>query len=232
MLKRCAAALAASVFLCLAVLCAAWTWAELGTLSIRSGLTEHKTDGRHVSWDKALTRLHRARRLFPQHAEYSAYLAMLHSRQAWFRPANDLHARAFRASAIGYFEETLGKRPTWGEMWAYLAEARALQGTDHGATLYALEQAIRFAPRNAVVQRKAIWLGMARWSRLPEELKVQVKKFVADAIQGGAGVKKLIRMAIQYGWQNQLLPLLTKPGHAALFASIESSLRKSAGDAK
>ena len=206
-------AIGASLSLSLAVLGIAWGWADLAANSTRVAMDGWATSKGPMllSWPEAYQRLNRARTVNPLRADYSADLGRLLAWQAWFKPTDVRHGLAYRTRAVGYYAEALRKRPSWGYGWASLAEMKALAGHLEADTYRDLEVAIELWPFERRVQTKIIWLGFATWDHLTTGQRIKVTQTLHKLARNDPSIGDIIRIAVQYGRQNELQSSLAFP---------------------
>lgn len=159
-------------------------------------------------WDMAYRRLLLARRLNPLNTDSSADLGRLMEWQSWRQLPGSAESLKYRGRAGRFYEETIGKRPSWGFAWALYAENQLLSGDRGSEFLAALEKAMVLAPWEPGVQRKVAWLGMSSWDELPVSLRVVVESSIRRSVALETNLNELVRVAIQYDWLDRLRPMM------------------------
>ena len=113
----------------------------------------------------------------------------------------DPDSRAGREAALESFHQAARLRPASGHTWANIALARYMLGHVGLEFALALDQTLRWAPWQPLLQLSAIQLGLATWQILDEPRQ----RLVAEAIQRQATWKMvdqkpaLIRLLRAYG---------------------------------
>ncbi len=179
-----------------------------------------------AQWDAAYSRLSLARRLNPLSADYSADLGLLMGWRSLRPSPTGAQYAAYRASAVNFYGESVGKRPSWGYAWARYAESQLLLGNQGYEFLQALEKAIALAPWEPGVQRKVAWMGLATWDDLPERLRIVVKESVRRTIELGLYLDEVVRLAVQFGWLDQLIPMMRTDGQRKALERILKQLEQ------
>ena len=210
-IRRLLTALTASLSLSLGGLALTLGIADLASVSANVWMRGWEEQG-HISdpaqWDSAYWRLSLARRLNPLSADYSADLGRLMDWQSLHQPPESAKYAAYRARAIQFHGEAIGKRPSWGYAWAHYAENQLLQGNRGDDFLLALEKAIVLAPWEPGVQLKVAWIGMAAWDDLPNRMRVIVEESLRRTVETDDNYIEAVRLAIQYRWVEHLTPML------------------------
>lgn len=228
MRMRFLAAGAASLLFSLAVLAFFWCLADLASTRARLTMVDWEQQQRAGSteeWQRAYDRLRLARRLNPLSADYSADLGRLLEWQAWQYPPGSRAYDDYRAEADGMYLEAVDKRPSWGFGWAHLAENRLLRGIEERSFRLALEKAMALAPWEPGVQRKVAWMGMASWPSLPESTRAGVRDAVRRALELSVYSDEIVRLSIQYGWTEELMPMLQSQRQIDVFNFVERQVR-------
>jgi hypothetical protein len=211
MSTRLLAAGLASLLFSLALLALFWSLADLASVRARLSMADWELQ-RHVGpvedWHRAYDRLRLARRLNPLSADYSADLGRLLEWQAWQSPPGSHAYDEYRARADRMYLEAVNKRPSWGFGWAHLAENRLLRGIEDQNFRFPLEKAMALAPWEPVVQRKIAWMGMTSWPTLPESTRSNVRNTVQRALDLSVYSDEIVRLSIQYDWNEELVPML------------------------
>jgi tetratricopeptide (TPR) repeat protein len=113
----------------------------------------------------------------------------------------DAESRGSREAALERFHQVARLRPSSGHTWANIALARYVLGHVGLEFALALDQTLRWAPWQPLLQLSAIQLGLATWQILDEPRQ----RLVAEAIQRQATWKMvdqkpaLIRLLRAYG---------------------------------
>lgn len=215
--------------LSLAVLAVGLSIAELATVSARGWMLqweERRQVGDSGDWNTAYERLSLAHRVNPLNADYSADLGRLMEWRAWRRVLNGEESGPDREEAGRFYRQALGKRPSWGFAWAHLAENRLLAGYRDSVFLEALDNAMRLGAWEPLVQRKVAWMGMATWGDLPPELRRPVEESVRRAVDMESGLEDIVRLAVQYGWTDRLIPMMRNDRQVA---ALERVMERSHG---
>ena len=159
-------------------------------------------------WTAVYERLSLARRLNPLSADVSADFGRLMDwRSLDHAPGSAAYASS-RSRATQFYAESIEKRPSWGYAWAHYAQSRLLLGDRGEDFLLALERAILLAPWEPGVQRKVAWIGLAAWEDLPESLRHLVRESVGRSIGFDPQLDEVVRLAVQFDWLEQLIPML------------------------
>jgi hypothetical protein len=164
--------------------------------------------------------------LNPLNADYSADLGRLMEWRAWQYLPEDVKSKEARAKAARYYEETLGKRPSWGFAWAHYGENRLLSGIADEKFVAALEMAMVLAPWEPRVQRKVAWMGMATWDVLPAGTQNEVEQSIARSVALDIELEELVRLAIQYDWLDRLRPMMRTEKQSVLLRRVLDSIGK------
>ena len=159
-------------------------------------------------WNVAYQRLRLARQLSPLDADYSADLGRLMEWHSWMQSPESEDSLSSRVRAENYYRESIGRRPTWGFVWAHFAENQLLQGRSGREFQFALRKSIELSPWEPGVQRKVAWMGMAAWKFLPEHLRASVKESIERAVQLDVHRHEIVRLAVQYDWLGHLRPMM------------------------
>ena len=198
MLQRAIAAAVAAACLALALWAALNGTAHLGATVARDQLAAWEKTATLPGpdpWRQAYRRIQLSRWLDPLQADYPADLARLHMWQGLAFPVGSRESTAHRRYAAAYYREALGKRPTWALAWISFAENRVmLSGWDPTAR-YALVRANQAAPWEPGVQMRTIWLGLAMWDLLSEELRAETTAAVRRSIALDYEVTRIVRLA-------------------------------------
>ncbi len=201
--------------------------AHLASVSVHGWMREWE-DRRHVSdaklWDTANLRLTLARRLNPLNADYSADLGRLMEWQSWRFSPQSADSLKYRALADRYYQETIEKRPSWGFAWAHYAENRLLSGKRDSEFLEALKKAMLLAPWEPGVQRKVAWMGMVTWDELPVGMRGMVEESMRRTVVLEEDVEELVRLAVQYGWVEQLKSVIRTDRQSVILQRILDQL--------
>lgn len=227
---RTLAALGASLAFALSLISLSHGFADLAAGSARAWMREWQQQRQLSSaeqWTDAVERLSLARRLNPLNADYSADLGRLTEWRSWLQTAPDETSRASRALAGELYRESLGKRPSWGFAWAHYAENQMLSGQPGPDLEKSLRRSIELAPWEPGVQLKVAFVGMAAWDSLSPELRDDVTDSVERAVQLDVHRDEIVRLAIQYDWLDNLIPLMrTERQIATLNFVVERSRRR------
>jgi hypothetical protein len=145
--------------------------------------------------------------------------------QAWQHPPDSHGYAAYRLHASQLYWEAINKRPSWGFGWARLAQNRLLQGLEDPIYLYSLQKAMDLAPWEPAVQRKVAWMGMASWSSLPESMRSDVRSTVQRALELSTFSDEVVRIAIQYDWTEELIPMLRTQRQRDVFDFVNRQIK-------
>lgn len=205
------AALTASLAITLGALALLGGIADLARATANVWMRNWEKQG-HVGsvdeWTTVYERLSLARRLNPFSADASADLGRLMAWRSLGHAARRAPYESSLSRAAQFYAESIEKRPSWGYAWAHYAESRLLLGDRGDGFLLALERAILLAPWEPGVQRKAVWIGLAAWNDLPEHLRDLVRENVGRSIAFDPQLDEVVRLAIQFDWLDQLIPML------------------------
>jgi len=188
-------------------------WEERGVVSDRD------------QWQAAVDRLLLARRLRPLDAGVSADLGRLMEWRSWQENPGSEGFEASRTLAGEFYREAIGRRPSWGYVWAHYAENLFLLGHTGSEFQTALRQAIALAPWEPGVQRKVAWMGMAAWELLPADLQRGVKETIARGVDLDFYRYEIIRLAVQYDWLPHLVPMMRNEGQIIALEFVLKQVR-------
>lgn len=208
---RVIAAAAASVTFTLGVAALLLGFASLAGDSARAWMLAWEETGNinnPLSWEAAFDRLQLARQLSPLNADYSTDLGRLMEWRSWQQSLESKNYAASRTLAGDFYLESIGKRPSWGFVWAHHAENQFLQDRSGAEFQAALKKAIELSPWEPDVQRKVAWIGMASWDRLPAKLRNNVKENIERAVQLDVHRREIVRLAVQFDWLSHLRPMM------------------------
>lgn len=227
---RTLAALGASLAFALSLISLSHGFADLAAGSVRVWMREwqqHRQVSSAEQWTDAFERLSLARRLNPLNADYSADLGRLTEWRYWLQTARDERSGTPRALAGEFYRESLGKRPSWGFAWAHYAENQILSGQPGPDLEKSLRKSIELAPWEPGVQLKVAFVGMAAWDSLSPELRGEIRDSIERAVQLDVHRDEIVRLAIQYDWLDNLIPLMrTERQMATLNFVVERSRRR------
>jgi hypothetical protein len=228
--RRLVAAVTASLSLSLAGIALTLGVADLASVSANvwmKGWEEQGYVNDPEQWNAANGRLNLARRLNPLSADHSADLGRLLDWQSLHQPADSARFAELRERARRFHAEAVGKRPTWGYAWAHYAEDQMLLGNRGDEFLLAMEKAIVLAPWEPRVQVKVAWIGIASWDGLPDRIRLMLVDSIRRTIETDSSLIHTVRMAIQYDWLDNLIPLVrTERQQALLDRVIEQAERR------
>lgn len=220
---RVVAAMAASLSLSLAGLALMIGVADLAGASANVWMRGWEAQGHlddSAQWNSAYDRISLARRLNPLNADHSADLGRLLDWQSLRHTSGSAHFKDYRERAGRFYREAIEKRPSWGYAWAHYAEVQFLLGNRDSELFPALEKAILLAPWEPQVQRKVAWIGIASWERLPARLRVIFEDSIRRSVVTDSNLIFIARMATQYNWVDNLVPLLRTERQRALLAYV------------
>jgi len=123
-------------------------------------------------------------------------------------------SRPDTASAREAYREllhSLSLRPSSPYTWANVAEARRRLGFSNSDVLAAILIALQLGPAEPEVQRTLIDIGLAQWDRLPEPMRQELRKALAQSME-------------RYPFKT--LPIVSRHGH------LEMACPYVAGDAR
>jgi hypothetical protein len=228
--RRLLAALAASLSITLGTLALLLGIADLASVTAKVWMRDWEKQ-RHVGsaneWTAVHERLNLARRLNPLSADVIADLGRLSDWRALGHVPGSAAYESSRSRAAQFYAEAIEKRPSWGYAWANYAESRLLMGDRGDGFLLALERAITLAPWEPGVQGKVIWIGLAAWEDLPERLRDLLRESVGRSIVFDSQLDEIVRLAIQFDWLDQLIPMLrTERQLGALGRIVEQNRRR------
>ena len=201
----------ASLLFTLAVVAVFFSLANLAGAPVRMAMAEWEVQQRPGSeddWQRAFSRLRLARRLNPLSADHSADLGRLLEWRAWQVAPGSRDYTWYRERADKMYMEAVNKRPSWGFGWAHLAENKFLLGNRGESFYFALDKAMTLGPWEPGVQRKVIWMGMASWPDLSETMHSNIRDTVQRAVDLSIYTDEIVKLAIQYDWTNELMPML------------------------
>ena len=137
-------------------------------------------------WQLARSQLLAAVATVPSDPVLHATLAQLYVTQglvAW----TDLPQRqAYFAEALDHLRQVLALRPTDGFAWSQVAIALFATDASSAEVHQAWQQALRYAPREAGVQRGMVDLTLAMWEQAPPDMQgwaVQTWRDAAPAVR-------------------------------------------------
>jgi hypothetical protein len=228
MMARLLAGGAASLLLSMAIVAAFFSVANLASAPARIAMTSWEAQqraGAEEDWKRAFRRLRLARRLNPLSADYSADLGRLLEWRAWQTSPGSRDYTWYRERADTMYVEAVIKRPSWGFGWAHLAENRFLLGGRDESYRFALDKAMVLAPWEPAVQRKAIWMGMASWPSLSESMRSDIRGTVQRALDLSIYTDEIVRLAIQYDWTDELVPMLRTQRAQEIFDFVNKRIQ-------
>jgi len=147
--------------------------------------------------------LERARSVTPGDPEIEELLGELAGRR--------IDRPDFRGEALAHFARAIAQRPTSPYTWAAVADARYRKGDTGPAFETALRRAAELGPAEPEVQRTLIDIGLAQWDRLPEPMRQELRKALAQSME-------------RYPFKT--LPIVSRHGH------LEMACPYVAGDAR
>lgn len=133
------------------------------------------------SWQEARGSLLRALELAPADPVLHVSLAQLYVTQGLVAWADDEQRTAYFEEALLHQKRALELRPTDGFTWAQVALATLALRQPVQQTQQAWAQALRYAPREAPVQRALLEVTLARWEEVPPEMQAWARQLWAEA---------------------------------------------------
>jgi len=225
MLIRLAAAAAASLALCVSVWSIAWGVADLAMASPRLALaawSETREAPAADAWRRLVARAGGARRLNPLDAGYVATIARLHHWLAWRRPWWEPRTHAYRRLATRGFAAAIARRPSWGFAWGLHAESAALAGRPPAQVAASIRNAARLGPWEPGVQVTIARVGVALFDALDRETRGVVRLAFARALRLDDDAPRLIGIAVQHQWVDEIEPLLASDRQRALLERLRA----------
>lgn len=221
-------ALAASLLFSLAVIAFLRGTADIAGVPARVSMGIWEKQNRissQADWQRAFDGLRFARSINPLNADYSADMGRLLEWQAWRHNPGSIEHTRYREYADRLYRVAAMRRPSWGFGWAHVAENRWLLGYRDGIYLESLHRAMNLAPWEPGVQRKVARVGMASWGSLPDAARAGVRDTVRRALDLAVHSDEIVRLAYQYDWTDELLPLIrTRSQHDVFdFVSRQAS---------
>ena len=106
-------------------------------------------------------------------------------------------ARADLERALGYYRQSLARRPAWPDAWVNVARLKLTQGHIDAEFALALQRALELGPWDSIVQASIASGGLAVWDKLPAQLQTDVEQAVARGLSNGS--RFMPNVARQYG---------------------------------
>jgi len=148
-------------------------------------------------WQLTRTQLLRALETAPNDPVPHVTLAQLYVTQGLVAWGDEVQRQAYFGEALVYQRQALALRPTDGFTWSQVAISLFALGQPMADVQLAWSQALRYAPREAGVQRALVDLTLALWQQAPPEMREWAlqtwrdapaavrKRYQADAVKWG-----------------------------------------------
>jgi len=206
---------------------AKWGWADIQSQVARNLFVKWKNERAKKppeDWQRARVRAHQAYELNPLNAEYAAALGRLYEWHALQQPQWTQHAHENREKAIRYYTQATTLRPSWGSIWARLAQSKILNQELDDIALSSLEKAMVLSPWEAKAQQNVIWIGLNIWDQLPKDTQTMLITTLRRSLK--LQPKKTINRAIKLNRQDLIQPLLNDK-EKEIFDTLTLTAKKS-----
>jgi hypothetical protein len=188
-----------------------WTWAEVASLEPNYAMAKWKMgekEWRKEEWESSLKKARMAHRLNPINADFVSDLAALYEWRALQYPVWDKTSRENRSQSIGFYEQAITMRPSWGLNWASLAQGRLYNQQLDQETTTALDKAIILGAWEPIVQEKVMLVGMSAWKYLNSDVRQNIQLTINRALERPERENKVIEIAVATGWERYLKSML------------------------
>ncbi len=196
----------------LALWAGSWTWAEFITITPQKYIErweQHGSIDSQKTFDEAWEKLITASRINPTSADYEIALGRLALIKT-SEPDLNLESKSqYQTLATTHLKEALGKRPSSGLAWAYLAKSVANDKTHLDLFIQAMTRSAILEPYEELNQKQVIPLAIEYWSCLPDKLQQRMKSVIQHGVRYQYKYSlSIIDLAVEHNWATHLKPLI------------------------
>ena len=164
------------------------------------------------AWTRAHANLSLASRADPANADYAYGVARLYEYRANTPFMYSGQSDSDRQTAVGAFEQTVGRRLVWGKVWGRVAVNRGLLDRGDPNAVAAFENVVRFGQFDPRAQIHIVTGGMLLWDELSEATRASTARVVESMLDRGVETEYIVRRAVQFLWVEQLRKIIALRG--------------------